>query len=81
MLMSLVVNLQVVVPALLITEGGPGQASRFMTYLLYHYGFRRGDISIASAMSFVFFVISALLATVIFLTSKSWIFYEGGDEK
>ena len=81
MLMSLVVNLQVVVPALAVTSGGPGQSSMFMTYLLYHFGPRTGQYALASAMAFVFFLISALLAAVIFLTSKSWIFYEGGDDK
>jgi len=81
MLMALVVNLQVVVPALAVTGGGPGQSSMFMTYLLYHFGPRTGQFAQASAMAFVFFLISALLAAVIFLTSKSWIFYEGGDDK
>ncbi|MCL2662260.1 MAG: sugar ABC transporter permease [Oscillospiraceae bacterium] len=80
MLMSLVVNLQVVVPALAVTSGGPGQSTMFMTYLLYHFGPRTGQYAFASAMAFVFFLISALLAAVIFLTSKSWIFYEGDDK-
>jgi len=81
MLMALVVSLQVVVPALTITRGGPGQSSMFMTFLLYHFGPRTGDFAMASAMSFVFFIISAILAAVIFLTSKKWIFYEGGDDR
>jgi len=81
MLMSLVVNLQVVVPALTVTGGGPGQSSMFMTFLLYHFGPRTGQFAQASAMAFVFFLISALLAAVLFLTSRSWIFYEGGDDK
>jgi multiple sugar transport system permease protein len=81
MLMALVVNLQVVVPALAVTGGGPGQSSMFMTFLLYHFGPRTGQFGTASAMAFVFFIISAFLAAMIFLTSKSWIFYEGGDEK
>ena len=80
MLMSLVVNLQVVVPALAVTSGGPGQSTMFMTFLLYHFGPRTGQYAVASAMAFVFFVISAILAAVIFLTSKSWIFYEGDDK-
>ena len=81
MLMSLVVNLQIVVPALAVTSGGPGKASMFMTYLLYHFGPRSGQYAIASAISFLFFVIAALLAAILFVTSKNWIFYEGGDDK
>jgi len=81
MLMSLVVNLQIVVPALAVTRGGPGRASMFMTYLMYIMGPRDGNYSLASAIAFVFFIIAAILAAILFLTSKSWIFYEGGDDK
>ena len=81
MLMSLVVNLQIVVPALAVTRGGPGKSSMFMTYLMYHFGPRSGQYGLASAIAFVFFLIAALLAAILFLTSKSWIFYEGGDDK
>jgi len=81
MLMSLVVNLQIVVPALAVTRGGPGKSSMFMTYLMYIIGPRDGNYSLASAIAFVFFIIAAILAAVLFLTSKSWIFYEGGDDK
>jgi len=81
LLMSLVVNIQVVIPALSITKGGPGRSSMFMTFLMYNEGFRGGRLGRASAIAFVFFVIAAILAAVLFLTSKSWIFYEGGDDK
>jgi multiple sugar transport system permease protein len=80
MLMSLVVSLQVVVPALSVTRGGPGRSTMFMTFLMYTIGFRDGDLGRGSAIAFVFFIIAAVLAAVLFLTSKSWIFYEEGDE-
>jgi multiple sugar transport system permease protein len=81
MLMSLVVSLQVVVPALSVTRGGPGRSSMFMTFLMYHIGFRDGHLARGSAIAFVFFIIAAILAAILFLTSKSWIFYEEGDDK
>jgi len=80
MLMSLVVNLQVVVPALARTKGGPGRSTMFMTYLMYQEGFRGGQLATASAIAAVFFIIAALLAFLLFATSKSWIFYEGDDK-
>ena len=80
-LMSLVVNIQVVIPALAITSGGPGKASMFMTYLIYAEAFTAGRLGRASATAFVFFIIAAILAAILFATSKSWIFYEGGDDK
>ena len=81
LLMSLVVNLQVVVPALAVTKGGPGKSTMFMTYLMYQIGFRGRELGKAGAIAFVFFIVAAILAFILFATSKSWIFNEGGDDK
>ncbi|MDD3920096.1 MAG: sugar ABC transporter permease, partial [Eubacteriales bacterium] len=40
LLMSLITNMQVVTPALALTNGGPGNSSMFMTYLMYRYAFQ-----------------------------------------
>ncbi|MCK9547202.1 MAG: sugar ABC transporter permease, partial [Sphaerochaeta sp.] len=37
LLMSLITNMQIVTPALALTNGGPGNASTFITYLMYRY--------------------------------------------
>jgi len=81
LLMSLVVNLQVVVPALAVTKGGPGKSTMFMTYLMYQTGFRGRELGQAGAIAFVFFIVAAILAFILFATSKSWIYDEGGDDK
>ncbi len=81
LLMSLVVNLQVVVPALAVTKGGPGKSTMFMTYLMYQIGFRGRELGKAGAIAFVFFIVAAILAAILFATSKTWIFHEGGDDK
>ena len=39
LLMSLITNMQVVTPALALTNGGPENSSSFLTYLLYRYAF------------------------------------------
>ncbi|TAH70836.1 MAG: sugar ABC transporter permease [Anaerolineaceae bacterium] len=79
LLMSLVTNMQIVVPALSLTNGGPGNSSMFMTYLMYRYAFLNNQIGYACAISFIFFLIIAIFTAILFITSKSWIFYEGGD--
>lgn len=81
LLMSLVINLQVVVPALAVTKGGPGKSTMFMTYLMYQIGFRGRELGKAGAIAFVFFIVAAILAFLLFTTSKSWIYNEGGDDK
>lgn len=81
LLMSLITNMQIVTPALALTNGGPGNASRFMTYLMYEQAFVNNKLGYACAVSFVFFIIIAIFTGILFATSKSWIFYEGGDER
>lgn len=80
LLMSLIANMQVVTPALALTSGGPGNSSMFMTYLMYRYAFKSNQIGYASAISFVFFILIAIFTGILFATSKSWIFYEGGED-
>jgi multiple sugar transport system permease protein len=77
LLMSVIFNLQVVTPALALTQGTPGNASRFITFLMYDYAFRRGNLGLASAVSFLLFIIIAIFTGMLFSTSKMWIFYEG----
>jgi len=83
MLLSVVASLQVFVPAQAITRGGPGTSgpTMFMTFLMYDTGLIQGKYATASAIAFVFFLVAALIAAVLFITSKNWIFYEGGDER
>jgi multiple sugar transport system permease protein len=80
LLMALITNLQVVTPALALTNGGPGNSSMFMTYLMYRYAFKSSQLGYASAISFVFFIIVAIFTAIHFTTSKKWVFYEGGKE-
>ena len=80
LLMSLITNLQIVTPALALTGGGPGNSTRFLTYLMYFYGFTKGNIGRASAVSFISFLIIAVFTTIVFATSRSWVFYEGGED-
>lgn len=80
MLMALITNLQVVTPALALTGGGPENSTRFITYLMYFYGFTKGNIGRASAVSFVSFVIIGVFTAILFGTSGSWVFYQGGDD-
>ena len=77
LLMSLVYNLQVVTPSMVLTSGGPGNSSRFLTYIMYQYGFMSSRFGYASAVSFIFFILVAILTGIIFGTSMKWVFYEG----
>lgn len=79
LLMALITNMQIVIPAIALTNGGPGNASCFLTYLMYRDAFISNQIGYASGISFAFFVIIALFTAILFATSKTWIFYQGDE--
>lgn len=81
LLMSLIANLQVVTPALALTNGGPGNSSRFLTYLMYDQAFVNYKLGYACATTFVIFAILAAFTAILFKTSNRWIYNEGGDDK
>ncbi len=80
LLMSLIINMQVITPALALTSGGPGNSSIFMSYLMYRYAFKSNQIGYACAISFVFFIIIGIFTGILFKTSKNWIFYMGSED-
>ncbi|GAP41461.1 carbohydrate ABC transporter permease [Flexilinea flocculi] len=80
LLMSLITNMQVVTPALALTQGGPGNSSRFISYVMYTYAFKDAKLSYACAISFIFFLIIAVFTIILFVTSGRWVFYQGGND-
>ncbi len=82
LLMSLIANMQVVVPSLLYAGSNRTTYPEytFMSFLMYRTGFINNDMSYASTISFIFFAIIGAFTLVLFATSKSWLFYEGGEK-
>jgi len=87
MLMSLVTHMQVFVPSLMMAAGGSaGRATvpesyLFMTFTMYREGFMNSFMGRANAIAFIFFVLVGIFTAILFATSKSWLFYEGGDPR
>ena len=80
LLMSLVSNLQVITPALSLTQGGPGIGSYFMCFMLYTQAFKSHKYGYGSSIAVILFALIAVFTGILFATSKSWIFYEGDVE-
>ena len=76
-LTALITHLQVINPALALTDGGPGNRSMFMSYVIYLYGFRKNKLGYAAAYSVVFFVLVGIFTVILFKTQKSQICGEG----
>jgi multiple sugar transport system permease protein len=76
-LTSIVVNLQVFVPAFSITRGGPNSSTLYMVYYIFRTGFMNNRFGYASAVSLIFFAFIALVTAVVYSTSRKWMFFEG----
>jgi len=81
LIMGIIGTLQTFVGALLITEGGPNNASLFFGWHIYRTAFINFNMSYAAALSWVMFVIVFFFTAIIFATSKHWVYYEGGDSR
>lgn len=77
-LTALITHLQVINPALALTNGGPGKKSMFMSYVIYLYGFQKNKMGYAAAYSVIFFLIVGVFTMILFKTQKSQLF---GEEK
>ena len=69
--------LQIFAQPYVMTEGGPGDASRFLVLYLYESGFRHLDMGYASVLAWVLFALSAAASLVLLRTSHRWVHYSG----
>ena len=76
-LTALITHLQVINPALALTDGGPGKKSMFMSYVIYLYAFKKNKLGYAAAYSVIFFIRVGIFTAVLFKTQKEQIFGEG----
>jgi multiple sugar transport system permease protein len=77
LILGLSLGLQVFTQSYVITQGGPADSSRFYVLYLYDNAFRYGKMGYASALAWVLFVITFVLAMLIFRWSRRWVYYEG----
>ena len=68
--------LQVFDTIIVLTAGGPGDATRSVVLYIYEIAFRRFDMGYAAAVSMTLFVIILLLTIVQFIISRRWVHYE-----
>lgn len=66
---SIISYIQAYVQILLMTEGGPGTSTYLASYIIYDEAFVKYNFGYASALSFVLFVITAVLTVLSFKVS------------
>ncbi|MBS4219144.1 sugar ABC transporter permease [Bacillus sp. FJAT-49711] len=80
LIMSLIGTLQVFNEAYIMTAGGPNNSTLFYVYYLFRTAFQETKMGYASALAWVLFLIIMVLTMIVFKSSKSWVYYEGGDK-
>lgn len=77
-IMTIIGSFQVFNEAYILTQGGPNNRSLFYVFYLWRTGFRDAEMGYASALAWILFVIILFFTFIVFRTSKSWVYYEGG---
>ncbi|TYP78930.1 multiple sugar transport system permease protein [Paenibacillus methanolicus] len=72
---------QTFVQPAVMTQGGPNNASLMYVLFLFNEGFKFSRMGSASAISILLFAVIALFTAVIFIFSRSFVYYEGGNAK
>lgn len=81
LVMQTISAFQVFSQIIIMTGGGPNNASLVMNYYIYREAFTLHNMGYASALSVMLFIAIFLLTTFYFATSNKWVFYPEGSKK
>jgi len=76
MVMAIINSFQIFIPAFLITDGGPQDATLFMVLNIYRQGFVYFHMGYASALAWELFVIVIAFTIAQLFISNRWVYYE-----
>jgi multiple sugar transport system permease protein len=77
-LTSIIGSFQVFTLALILTAGGPNNATLTMVLYLYREGFQLFNFGYASAVAWLLFAIIMVFTLIVMRSSSMWVHYEGG---
>jgi multiple sugar transport system permease protein len=78
LVMQIISAFQAFTPAYIVSggSGGPLNSTLFYTLYLYQKGFTHFDMGYASAMAWVLLITIAFITSLIFVTSRKWVYYQ-----
>jgi multiple sugar transport system permease protein len=76
LVMGIIGSFQVFTNVLIMTDGGPGNASLMMVLYIYRHAFQYFNMGYAALLSWVLFAIVLVLTVIQFGTSGRWVYYE-----
>jgi multiple sugar transport system permease protein len=77
LIVGIIAALQVFTQALVMTNGGPHDATHFFMLYLYRNAFQFFKMGYASVLGWILFVYILALTLVVFRSSAAWVYYEG----
>lgn len=79
--MGIIGAFQMFTPAMIITQGGPMNSTYVYALYLYERAFGQLQMGYASSLAWIMLLIIAASTSIIFLSSKYWVFYESEREE
>lgn len=77
LILGISLGLQVFTQSYIITNGGPANSTNFMVFYMYNNAFRYGgQMGYASAIGVVIFILTFMIAGLVFWTSNKWVNYD-----
>ncbi len=76
MVIAIVNSFQMFIPALIMTDGGPQNATLFAVLNIYRQGFQYFNMGYAAALAWEFFIIVVGFTIAQFYMSNRWVYYE-----
>ena len=76
LVIGIIGGLQVFTQSYILTGGGPANSTLFYVYYLYNNAFAYSRLGYAAALSWILFVVSAVLSLLVFRSAARWVHYE-----
>lgn len=77
----LIQQFQMLAPIIVITSGGPANATYLYSYLEYENAFKFLKMGYASSLSWFMFIVILTLTLIILASSRKWVFYQSEKGK
>ncbi len=77
LVVGIINSFQVFAPALIMTKGGPQDATLFLVLYIYRQGFEYLHMGYAAALSWLLFLVIVVFTLIQFRMSDRWVYYEG----
>jgi multiple sugar transport system permease protein len=78
LILSIIDTFQAFTQPYVMTQGGPNNASLLYVLYLYRKAFQEYEMGYAAALSWILFLIIAVISFLVLRTSRRWVYYEGG---